>query len=325
MPESITQSIQVPWSEDTDTTFGGGRLFWENDQGITIGGASRVRLYPGTGLQGLRVRTNIGSIVGGGGDSFQRSEVIQFGGGNVASTTYPIVSGLTYKTFGLLFDSTGNAVGGSGASSVPVPGGSGGTTTLTFKGTRNGVESNVPLHGSIEVTYTTTYRLYTYEPLVEVAQGGAGVKTTRGFVAAFENGNSAVYEIPTPTQEDKDDKEFYRVVSEAVINEEGAWEKPDGWTGQPGSPTFEAGEPDPNKASLTHERVSETGYLTSQGSIYIRRNYVRTEAPYALSYSYKPTYKIIIAGPGNNGFTLDDLNGIGVQAAIASAQQRFGI
>lgn len=323
MPERLETQVSAQIADPS--SFGSGRLLWEREAGTPPIGTDIARLYPATGLSGLRVKANIGTATRGSFGEFERTEVVQFSG-PTASTTYPIVSLLSYRNFGMLFDVNGNAVGGGSAALVTNA--AGGTTQLTMSGGRNGLTANIGVYGAVEVTYRTNYYKYYYEPLIVVVpgpRGPAGVSVTKGFLAAFENGNVAIYEVPLTGSDDRDDKEVYRIVSDAVINEDGAWEIPEGWTGRTGSPTFSSGNPDPNKPSITHERVHEVGALTPAGSFFTKRYNVRIEQPYVGSFSYLPTFKIKISTPGQNGITAADLSNPTVQAGIASAQDRFGI
>lgn len=323
MPE-LSASVSASFA-DPDA-FGGGRLLWETEDGTPPIGTDIARLYPATGLNGLRVRTNIGNVYQGGYGEEEITEVVQFGGGISASTRYPVVSLISHRNFGLLFDKEGNSV--TGSSAIQFPNSQGGTTTLNFGGNRNGVTCNIGIYGAMEVTYRTNWYSWFYEPLIEVIPGAGniqGVRITKGFIGAFENGNVATYEVPLGTVQEFDNKEIYRIVSEAVINEDGAYEKPEGWTGQAGSPTFSNGEPDPSLASITHERVHEVGAVTPAGSFFTKRYAVRTEQPYVGSFSYRPDFQLKLATPGQNGVTEADLSSPAVQAGIEAAKNRFGI
>jgi hypothetical protein len=115
------------------------------------------------------------------------------------------------------------------------------------------------------------------------------------------------------------------VVSEAVLGEDGAFEKPVGWTGLAGSPTWPTGTPDPSKVSLTHERVHEAAYLTASGRLYRRTQSVRKEEPKQLSPSYRPVFTIKVAQPGEGvgSITAEQLGSTEVQKAIATAEVRY--
>lgn len=298
---------QVVANFDTEdaTGLGGAGLQLVLDPGFALGlGTRRLRLYPSVNAL---LRTNIGQVSKNGTsvENFPR-EVLQFSGGNSASARRPIIDLLDVEEFGALFDRDGNPINVN----FTVEGGS-------LKANKDSV------FGAVEIAYNTTYLNIDYEG--QDISGGFGTAFELGSVMAFFNGSVATLTIsPTDFQEDEG-TELYRVFTDAVAQGSTLFEFPPGWTGSPGSPTHDNGQPDPALASQTIERAHEVGFITSLNSVFTRTQFIPVEEPGKLSGSFNRVFKIKVGTVGSGGLTEEQLSSAKAQGAIESAKSRFGI
>jgi hypothetical protein len=145
---------------------------------------------------------------------------------------------------------------------------------------------------------------------------------------AFFNRSVATFDIPIPEEDLEDGLELYRVVSSMVVNKDGAFEKPPGWTGEPGSPTFTEGEPDPAVPNEEHERVHEAGFMRPNQTTFVfkRSQNQPLQRPFQ-SGGFSPVKRIQVSTATNdeNGLSSDQVASASAQDAIASAMSRHGV
>lgn len=306
MTGNINTRVLIPFADDDASGLNGFGLTLQLDPDFsTIGlGTRRLRLYPA--IPGVTVRASIGEAIKGPTHGEQiENENILFSGSNAASPRRPIINLASLTSYGATFDRDGNTINPS----------------FSIK---NGqvVASEPEVYGGVIINYQTSWLQINYTGLD--TSGGLGLAFDLGTVLAFYNGAVAALTIaPTDFGEDQG-RLLYEIVSEAVVNNDGLYEKPGGWTGQPGSPTFPGGNPDPNLPNQLHERIHESGYMTPQGSIFTRRQFVAPGKPFTSS-GYNAKKEIKIATPSPTGITLDELESTAAQTAIDSAKSRYGV
>lgn len=300
----IQTQVLIPFAEADATGLGGNQLRLELDRGFsTLGlGKRRLRLYPAVDAL---MRASVGSATKGPSIAEDiENEGVLFSGSRTASTRRPILQLATLTTFGATFNREGDEINPS------------------FSVVNGVLTASEETYGSVVLNYQTSYKQIDY--LGEDTSGGQGLSFDLGTVLAFFNGSVAQLTI-TPTDFEEDEGTvLYEVVSEAVANEDGLFEKPPDWTGQPGSPTFPGGDPDPNTANQLHERIHETGYITPQSSVFVRRQFVPPAKPFVGS-GYAEVKALRVATVGAGGLTEEQLNSTAAQGAIESAQQRYKV
>lgn len=305
MTGTLTTDVLIPFEDVDETGLGGRGLTLELDREFsTLGlGNRRLRLYPAVNAL---VRASVGQAIKGPnfGEEIE-DEPILFSGSNSASTRRPLVRLRSIVSYGATFDRDGTSINPS----YSVEGG-------------QIVASEPSVYGSVIVNYQTSFKQIDYTG--EDTSGGQGLSFNLGTVLAFFNGSVAQLQI-TPTDFEEDaGVVLYEVISEAVANQEGLFEKPPGWTGQPGSPTFPGGEPDPLEPNQLHERIHETGYMTPQGSVFTRQQFVPPAKPFTGS-GYADVKSLRVATVGAGGLTEDQLNSTRAQTAIQSAKDRYNV
>ncbi len=304
MTGAITTQVLIPFTSEDATGLGGNQLQLELDRTFAaLGlGKRRLKLYPAVNAI---VRASVGTAVRGS-SQFEEieDEALLFSGSRTASTRRPVIQLATLVTFGATFDREGNNINPS------------------FSIVDGVVTASEETFGSVIINYRTSFRQIDYEG--EDTSGGQGFTFDLGTVLAFFNGSVAQLTIAPGDFDEDEGRVLYEVISEAVANEDGLFEKPPGWTGQPGSPTFDDGEPDPTNANQLHERVHETGYMTEQSSFFKRTQFVPSAKPF-VAEGFAEVKKIRVATVGAGGLTEEQLNSGVAQNAIESAQERFKV
>lgn len=265
--------------------------------GFTGVATTRLRMYPDVPAF---LRTNFGTVVPE--SSVAETivnEVIQFTGGNIASGSRPIIALLSVSPFGALFDVNGGTI----SPSFAVSGGS----------LQSSVEDT---YGGVSISYRTTYKILRYEAEV------TGFFIQRGTVLAFYQGQVAGLDIPLAPVDETNEIEIYSITSDMVVNSAGAFEMPDGWTGESGTPTWFDGTPDPDLESRVVRRVHEQGLITSTNAVSVDSFHIRLERPWVGSFNFTPTKTLRVVSVGENGLTQDQFNSNQAQSAIASAEDR---
>ncbi len=309
----VKAELQIPFDDSDLTGVGGNRLFLVLDSTFgTFGiGIRRLRLYPG--VQQAKVVTNIGTVTKGGVHvQAIEKEVIQFSGGTTASTAFPIVNLVgSIETFGggSIFDREGN------------------TINPTFTVENGQVVSSEPTFGAVQLSYQTTYLQLDYEGDITIVTGGVGTgvgaAAQLGTVLAFFNGSVATLELTPADFPGDEGTELYKVISEAVIQEDTLFELPVGWTGQPGSPTHSNGLPDHTISSITVERVHEQGFITNRNSVFTRTQFVAVEQPGKGAGFFAQVKHLNISTVGENQLSQEQLDSTQAQTALDSAKTRY--
>jgi hypothetical protein len=222
-------------------------------------GWQALRLFPN--VTGVVVVASVGKVeYTGNTGQLERNEYVLASSSDSLSTQYPIDGGRIAVTVKFAYDADGREISGGQLSFVARPN----SKTIT---------ANRPFTGAVQVVYTSSYRIYKYQPQGGVSRSGTGTAMYRnyGTVLAFKNPSGAVLEIEPPEHDEPParDKELYRVTSVVQVNAAGAWEK---------HPTYDSGDkwddedaPDPDNedALLETERVHEVGYVTVAGRGYV--------------------------------------------------------
>lgn len=158
--------------------------------------------------------------------------------------------------------------------------------------------SDIPFYGAVSVSYDAAYKLIYYNPDLKYSlqNDGSYLLSEWGYgtLYAFYEGQSAKlemkYEEDNPTQW----MEFYRVVSDIVLDPDGSWEKPPNWDDNPKDGSFPVGDHDidPDN-SFTDERLHEIGDVSKIGQVasFWRRFYAPLLDPYKTAgTSFTPKY-----------------------------------
>lgn len=159
---------------------------------------------------------------------------------------------------------------------------------FTYDSTQGALVANSECYAAVAYTaYKSEAMRLTYTPLVE--RLGAGVRTTFGVVAAFYPPRSqTIYQVqPFNVDEGNVEVELYRIVSYAVTNNDGEFERPPNY---PASGAY--ADRDlvlDTSQTLETERVHEIGYMDQRGRAWVRSLYVPTKEPYIGDAEYKPT------------------------------------
>ncbi len=302
MTGQLTTQVLIPFTSDDATGLGGNQLQLELDRTFaSLGlGKRRLKLYPAVNA---KVVASIGTVVKGSSqfEEIER-EAILFSGSTTAGTRRPVIQLATLVTFGATFDREGNFINPS------------------FSIVDGVLTASEETFGSVIINYRTSFLQIDYEG--EDTSGGKGLAFDLGTVLCFFNGSVAQLTIAPGDFDEDEGTVLYEIISEAVANEDGLFEKPPKWTGQPGSPTFGGGQPDGNKANQLHERIHETGYITDQSSVFTRTQFVPPAKPFNSS-GFAEVKKLRVATVGAGGLTQDQLDSSGAQSAIASAETRL--
>ena len=184
---------------------------------------------------------------------------------------------------------------------------------------RNGYAASEPVHAVLQVLYEAPYQTYLYLfdhglPLSAIGlyPNVLDVDGLRPSLAiAYNHGRTVTLDLEPPDGEGSRYVELYSVVSDVVVDEDGAWEKPEGY---PDNTDFPGGIPGPLAVGgLLSERVHETAAITSAGLIDERRLWVTAEQPFVGSSSYQPAWRLRRGNPpeGFKTIWLDvDWNGL---------------
>jgi hypothetical protein len=306
----VTDSLNVFFDEDGVVLATGLQLVLDTTFGTFGIGRRRARLYPG--IREAKIVTNIGTVT-------KRSihvqtvdrEVLQFSGGQSSNGQFPILDLTDVTIFGSTFDVEGNDISPS------------------FFAKDGQLQSTEPVYGAVEISYNTTYLELDYEGETTTITGniGAGQQTFLGTILAFHEGAVATLALDPSDFVGDEGTEIYRVISEAVANADGLWEKPVGWTGRPGSPTHPDGEPDGAQGNQLIERVHEQGFVTARNSIFVRSQNIPFAQPFETSRSFTRVFKIRVNTVGTNqgDLTEEQADSAQVESAIESAKTRFNI
>lgn len=179
---------------------------------------------------------------------------------------------------------------------------------ITYNEDQDRLESDIAFFGAVQADYDVDYKLIYYLPDESYAYQSDGSKLLAewgyGTLFVFYEGKSTSLEITLTEQENTQWREFYRVVSEIVLDNEGAWEKPDGWDANPKDGTFLVGDHDidPDLA-FTQERIHEIGDVSKVGQLsdIWRRFSAPLLDPYKTAgISFTPKYYLKWASPPND-------------------------
>ncbi|SEH05526.1 Uncharacterised protein [Candidatus Venteria ishoeyi] len=118
--------------------------------------------------------------------------------------------------------------------------------------------ASVEFYGYAQVTYSSRYIILTYTPQRK------NWLHLYGFILSYHDGNAATYDVPAKTVQTNPSQELYRVISQYLVSEDGAFEKPVGWPQTQSYPDNNVEPPD-EEGTLVHERVHEKGWLSPDG------------------------------------------------------------
>lgn len=164
------------------------------------------------------------------------AEQITFSG-KEANASFYIDSLKSFK--GFFFDAKGNVI------------------SPAFSVSDGKLVANVECWGSGYINYKTTGSIYEYNAEVSITNipgGGQHMDVQIGTVYAFDwekKGISASYKIPNVVFESSEPTDFIEIYKEIVIDRNGAWEKPDDFTG--------------DENTMIQQYVVASGYYYSNG------------------------------------------------------------
>ncbi|HRD65724.1 MAG TPA: hypothetical protein PKY50_06165 [Candidatus Competibacter sp.] len=233
-------------------------------------------------------------------------EILDFGGGKTARLKRPNPNDdVVFYSLDVAFDSAGNEV----------------YPTLHYDPDTGEAVSDVSFHGAVRVTYTANYRLVYYRYDVDYDPISGGLTLSSGIVYAFYLGESAQIDVGIESAQSQQYVECYRVYTKVVLDPDGAWELPPGWTedgSYPDHPEIEARDPD---NSFTDERPHRIALINKIGSIVWRWYHVPIVQPYVLQPSYRPKFFIKFATPPSDEWkaAFSRVNKSAIMADVAAA------
>lgn len=245
-------------------------------------GAIPVRLYPP--VEAI-LRATRGSAHFGESRVEAVEEILSFDGGKTASLKRPLPQGIAFYSLQLALDAEGN-------DAVP---------TLHYDPATAEVVSDIPFYGAFKVVYTAPYRLIYYKYEADFEPFGGGLTLSAGTLYAFYGGASAHIDIGFSSSSDPFTVELYRVYSNIVLDPDGAWEEPPGWTEDGSYPDRPDIEPRDKDNAFTDERKHRVGYVNKLGTVSWQWFGASTLQPYTGfdfgKEGYRPKYKIRWADP----------------------------
>jgi len=109
-----------------------------------------------------------------------------------------------------------------------------------------------------------------------------------GTVAVIKNKRVAIHNPdPLDVQDTDNVAEVYKITSEMVVDDEGEWEKPNGWPDNPSYPGNLTPKPQGGTGVIV-QRVHEMCVIGQTGISGVRTYYMRNARPYLLDTNYKP-------------------------------------
>ena len=301
MADPISTTLSVPFTDDT-SGLQGANIEMDLDPGFTAFGQFRVRHFPAVNA---KIVADIGTVVKQGTSQLSIPREAVRISGKTASANFPITQLLSVSTPGTVFDRDGNSIS---------PG-------FVHDGFGIATADGTDAFGMLIIEYTANFLQLLYTGQI------IGTTVKLGSILSFFEGSVAVFDIPLPEFDTEGEHfEIYRIVSEMVVNEDGQFEKPEGWIpGDDTSPTFPGGNPDPTLPSIVVERVHEVGHVTNPADPLTRTRRrcfrVEPEEPFA-GGGFTPPKTLKIAQPSADGPTSEQMNHPNVQQAINSAQAR---
>jgi hypothetical protein len=226
----------------------------ETHQGnFQYGKGTPLRLYPDVKA---KLAATKGTIESGESRVEKVSEIVAFSG-KTASLKRPRGNSFSISPVpGILFDVNGNTV----------------SPTVHYDSDNDELISDIPFYGAVKVEYNAPYRILYYNPDQSYAIQADGSLFLKewgwGTVYAFYQGESASIELTLEEDTPSQWREVYRVVSDIVLDKDGAWEKPPGWDNNPKDGSFPVGSHtiDPDN-SFTDERIHEIGDVSKIGEV----------------------------------------------------------
>ena len=219
------------------------------------------------------------------------SGILTFGGGTSSSLPKAPASSPTFKTL-FAFDLKGVPTG----------------ISVHYDPKTYSVVADKPCHAAVSYTaYKAIATEVKYTPRMEAIGEGnlGGVSVTYGMIAAFAKPSSMItYQVQPATGPDAVDIEIYRIVSDALTNDEGQLEFPPEYPKNGIYPSMQF-EADITKC-LQIERVHEIGTLTPTGYVGVRTFTVPICKPYVGIHNYKPKTRLVEA-PLPKGMSSSDM------------------
>jgi hypothetical protein len=246
------------------------------------------RIYPANVTE---VRASVGELQSTAGSAIEtKKDFLTFSNSDTASLQYPASAVLSME-LNVYFDTQGQ-VKEAGDKNAE-----GKRLSLTFDPVNNQVKASEPFFGLVKCEYQTTYRVWNYAPKITESgiqrfnAGNYSVSTEFGMLAAMYKGNITTFNTSSRDSDGNGGQgtfEVYRVTSEALNNQRGAWEvHPD----FPQKTWSDLGAPTENSAYMKYERVHEVGILRSGHSqLSIVQYNVRNETPKFGAANWRPKY-----------------------------------
>lgn len=165
------------------------------------------------------------------------------------------------------------------------------------------IESSKPITGGVIVTYSSLYKELEYIFDVEIvdkthdaASGIIGdINMYTGALVAYYEGATATLILRPPrltSATATESLEIYKVVSRVVVNDKGAWEKPENWPDDNDYEQYPSAEgPDVGDPYIEDERVHEVGLVDDFGRFTLQTRHTPNRQPFEEISLFKPPYK----------------------------------
>lgn len=267
MPDVVTASTVARFAGH-----GSIALSIEPDPGVYSDGLVHLLLHPA--IEPIGVYTNVGEVRRGDAKPVTvPGGIVRFGGSALASLPKrPVYSTPDFETL-FAFDLEGLPTG----------------ISLSYDGEANALSAGKDCHAAVKYSsYVSESRRLTYAPKVTPLRTGTRVEY--GVIAAFHapTKSMVVYEVPSPEAgADTTDVELYRIVSQVVTTPDGEFEKPPGYPASGVYPDLAPSTTIDVSVALLTERAHEIGFMTPNGTAYVRTYFQPVLEPYVGSSTYK--------------------------------------
>lgn len=249
------------------------------------------RIYPS---DVTNVRASVGVLQPTAGSALlTKKEFLTFSNSDSSNLRYPVyaASGMSME-LSVYFDSEGVPKEATDRNAE------GKRMSLKFDEDTNSIKSSEPFFGLVKVEYQTSYRVWNYAPQVQesgtfrVVGNTYSIDTEYGMLAAVYKNSITTFSTSSRDAASDGNQgtfEVYRVTSEALNNQRGAWEvHPD----FPEKTWSDDGAPVDNGVYMKYERVHEVGILRSgHSNLSIVTYNVRNETPKFGNTAWRPKYK----------------------------------
>lgn len=197
-------------------------------------------------------------------------EMLAFNGTDSLQSKYPIYSVSEIKPIKTFLTETGNRI----------------TPTIIFNPDTQRFETDQKVWGFAQIKYLSQYQNLIYTP--EKASG----TPIYGHILSGIGKTFTFYKVPPPNLYVQNKFVIYEVISEYLVNADGAWECPRDWPN--GNYSTSQAPPDV-EGTLKAQRVHRTGYVDNFTISFIPKEHFWFK-PYFADGNYKPQYIFKKAG-----------------------------